>query len=139
MFLKTELLDEFMVNASVRRYEEPTVAEDQVLLRCAKIVNEESLELVEALGFREDSGSIIREHAMPSLRHVLKEAIDNMYVTLYTLKALGFSEQMIQKAWDLVAINNNAKFGEGSTKRPGDGKVIPPPGFVKEDLRSLLP
>lgn len=138
--IDTTRLDLFMERAGVRRFESPQIPNDETILRCAKIVSEESRELCEAIGYVVNpSGDLARTIAMPSLREVAKESVDLIYVAVYTMKAFGFSEAMIQEAWKLVADNNDAKFGEGSTRRPLDGKVIPPPGFVKEDLRSLIP
>lgn len=136
--IDTKRLDLFMERAKVPIYEQPTIPGDEVILRCAKLVAEESQELVEAIGFKSGPGGLIRTHGMPCLRHVMKEAIDNLYVTIYTLRAFGFSHDLIKQAWELVCNNNDAKFGEGSTRRALDGKVIPPPGFVKEDLSSLI-
>ena len=131
------LLDTFMKLAGVKFFESPTRPDDQTILRCAKIVREESEELIVELGYKDTGGTLIREFGTPNLRKVAKEAIDVIYVALYTLRAFGFQWKDIAEAWRLVAENNNAKFGEGSSRRPGDGKVIPPPGFVKEKLDSL--
>ena len=130
-------LDLFMERAGVRRFEQPQIPDDVTILRCAKIVSEESRELVADLGYTVNPmGDIIRHHGMPPLRGVLKEAIDVIYVSIYTMKAFGFSDEMIARAWALVCDNNDAKFGPGSSRRAVDGKVIPPPGFQKNMIFS---
>lgn len=129
-----EDLKAFMLKAGVRVPGTPEIPDDVTILRCAKIVREEAIELVEALGYDD---KLQRHHSQPSVRAVAKEAIDTIYVSLYTLVAFGLGNY-VQDCWDAVANNNLQKFGEGSTRREGDGKVIPPPGFVKETLENII-
>lgn len=111
-----------------------------LFLRCAKLIAEESDEAIAELGFeRLGNGSLGQRFGQPSVRKTAKECIDVIYVAVYTLYALGLSDETIKQAWDLVCKNNLAKFGEGHSFREGDGKLLPPPGFVKENLSSLIP
>jgi predicted HAD superfamily Cof-like phosphohydrolase len=142
---------EFMQKAlqACRLLPEVPPLEERVLR--AKLITEEALETVKALGF---SPRVFLKHAgagsvpvelndmifvpdrEPSLEEIADGCADVMVVTTGTLIACGIPDLPLLK---IVDENNLTKVGPGSKIR-SDGKVLKPEGYVgpQKEIRALL-
>ena len=130
---------------------EPTIPDESTRLLRAKLIMEECLETIEALGFYPclvgiDSHGDREEYSLdeykmsfpaygsPDLTEIADGCADISVVTIGTLSACGIKDQPILETVDE---NNLTKFGEGSYRRD-DGKWMKPPDFVGPDLVGCL-
>lgn len=113
----------------------PTIPSHEVLRLRAKLILEEALETVQALGFEADvvfHGDFVRPPQ--NLVGILDGCADLSVVTIGTLSACGVPDIELL---ELVDANNLAKFGPGGYRRD-DGKWIKPPGHKAPDIAGLL-
>jgi predicted HAD superfamily Cof-like phosphohydrolase len=110
-----------------------------VLRLRARLILEEALETIDALGYRvRDPELLVRERpGVLDLVEIVDGCCDIMVVTTGTLSACGVSDLPVQLAVD---INNLAKFG-GDGRLDEYGKWVKPsdhqPPNLKEVLRAL--
>ena len=111
----------------------------------AKLILEEALETIDALGFdvttskneggeTPDSFGLSEHENGPSLIEIADGCADVSVVTMGTLLACGIGDEDLLK---LVDENNLAKFGPGGHRRE-DGKWVKPPGHQPPDIAGLL-
>ncbi len=128
----------------------PTVPDDKTILLRARLMMEEVLETIHAMGVfvyclndnETDMGysdvfmsCLDFEKLAPSnIVEVADGCADVSVVTIGTASAFGIGMAPILKAVDE---NNLAKFGPGHSYRE-DGKLIKPPGHKPPDLKSIL-
>lgn len=137
-------VDQFMEMAKQELPETPCIPSEEVRILRAKLILEEALETIEALGVSvfDDVGEImvsmdgLRFHPWgePNLVKIVDGCADIAVVTTGTLSACGISEAPMQR---LVDENNLAKFGPGHQLRE-DGKLIKPPGHRPPDFGMAL-
>lgn len=125
----------------------PTIPSPEVRALRARLILEEALETIDALGCEVVSGDQIKHYLItakalksgaviitpthdPDLTEIVDGCADIMVVTTGTLSACGVKDAVPQR---LVDENNLAKFGPGHTIRE-DGKLIKPPGHKPPDL-----
>lgn len=131
----------------------PTIPSPEVRALRARLILEEALETIDALGCTVtanvagmEMGEMIYEkitakglkagHVVikaehdPDLTEIVDGCCDVMVVTTGTLSACGVNDAQPQR---MVDENNLAKFGPGHTIRE-DGKLIKPPGHKAPDL-----
>lgn len=120
--------------------EMPTQAERELR---ARLILEEALETIEALGFEvmvdersalSLNGVLFDSCLKPDLEEIADGCADLSVVTTGTLLACGIADVPLLK---LVDENNLAKFGEGHSWSP-EGKLLKPPGHKKPDIAGLL-
>ncbi len=126
-------VDEFMRLAKQDLPQKPTLPAENVLKLRAKLILEECLETIAALGFRVEDGLLVSS-GPPNLVEIVDGCCDIAVVTTGTLSACGIPDLPFQRA---VNENNLAKFGPGHSIRE-DGKLIKPPGHRPPDIRKLL-
>lgn len=122
----------------------PTIPDASVRTLRAKLILEEALEAVEALGIIVNTDYIhirrdnlvfrVNPNAQLDLSEIIKECCDIAVVTTGTLSACGVKDRVPNK---LVDENNLQKFGPGHSYRP-DGKLIKPPNHPKPDINAEI-
>lgn len=141
-------IEQFMRKAGQKIPIAPSVPTDDVIILRARLVMEETLELLEAMGVSVSVNDVscsppivmknlqfyLEPERWISLADVAKEAADLSVVTIGTLTACGIHDVQLLK---VVDDNNLDKFGPGSYCGP-DGKWIKPPGHTKPDIYTLL-
>jgi predicted HAD superfamily Cof-like phosphohydrolase len=137
-------IDTFMRAAKQNLPEEPTLPDAVVRQLRAKLILEEALETIEALGF--GIGVEVGDHAITmrnvrfyatSVGNLLKIAdgcADLSVVTIGTLSACGICDHDLLMEVDR---NNLNKFGPGHTIRE-DGKLVKPPGHKPPNILEVL-
>ena len=141
-------VDEFMSLAKQERPSKPTVPSEQVRILRAKLILEEALETIDALGctlntkfvgavttteFKLGIAEISATHE-PDLVDIVDGCCDVIVVTTGTLSACGVDDLVPQM---LVDQNNLDKFGPGHSYR-ADGKLVKPPNHKAPDLQGEL-
>lgn len=124
----------------------PTIPSEEIRLLRAKLILEEALETIEALGVRAaihvadgefvDIVDDLQFYAVgePNLEEIIDGCCDIKVVTTGTLVACGIPDVMFQEEVDN---NNLAKFGPGHTIRE-DGKLVKPPNHTPPKIAELL-
>ena len=120
----------------------PTIPDEGTRLLRAKLIMEEALETVRALGFSphvttgiiDEDALFFRSDGDADLVAIADGCADISVVTIGTLSACGISDNPILTEVDK---NNLTKFGPGSYRRE-DGKWMKPPDFVGPDLVKVL-
>ena len=144
---------EFMLRAGQACPLVPTVPDEKTRVLRARLMLEEVLETIAALGvevtFNPDpGGSMFSDHThdikFEALKFEARGEVDMVevadgcadvaVVTTGTLIALGIPDVELQEAVD---VNNLAKFGPGG-RRDDNGKWIKPPGHKPPNVRGLL-
>lgn len=137
-------VEAFMELAKQELPNSPTEPSESVRLLRAKLIFEEALETITALGFSismdasslMEPGVVFAFHACDSFNMV--EAVDGCcdlsVVTIGTLSALGVADAPLIETVDR---NNLDKFGPGHTIRE-DGKLVKPPGHKPPDITAEL-
>lgn len=138
-------IEKFMQLAGQDTPKRPVEPSEEIRVLRAKLIIEEALETVKALGvditlakmsFLENEDDFeygISEHPFDMIE-VADGVADISVVSIGTLIACGITDEKLLK---LVDKNNLAKFGEGHSFRE-DGKLIKPPGHKPPDIRKLL-
>jgi len=139
-----KLVELFMYRACQAVPEAPCIPDASVRSLRARLILEEALETIAALGCTlQVNGSRIDSHiskfeVVPDgpvdLVEVVDGCCDIRVVTTGTLSACGVADDEVQT---LVDLSNLAKFGPGHTIRE-DGKLIKPLDWVAPDLRLAL-
>lgn len=154
--MKTEhqqRVEQFMANAKQEVPACPTVPDEKTRRFRAKIILEEALETVEALGFYvtiKDQGTYeqlvsidkcdfpsefaTKASLEPNLIEIVDGCADISVVTTGTLSACGVSDEAVLQEVDQ---NNLSKFGPGSYKRE-DGKWMKPPTWKPPQIKEIL-
>jgi predicted HAD superfamily Cof-like phosphohydrolase len=130
-------VDEFMNKAKQETPDTPTIPSEDVRLLRAKLIFEECMETVAAMGVEVitlEEGSVFRIVGPCDIVEVADGCADIAVVTTGTLSAFGIADYGIQK---LVDQNNLDKFGPGHSFRE-DGKLEKPPGHKPPDILSEL-
>jgi predicted HAD superfamily Cof-like phosphohydrolase len=142
-------IDEFMEKAGQELPADPILPDEKVRTLRARLILEEALETVVALGFmahveiidtKEDGVEgkchevSLFEFGEPNLVEIADGCADISVVTIGTLSACGISDNALL---EVVDVSNLAKFGPGGHRRE-DGKWIKPPDWVKPDIAGLL-
>lgn len=142
-------VEEFMELAKQELPNSPTEPSVEVRLLRAKLILEEALETIQALGvaiFIEGyRANLLYEMTTATGCHLaacdpfnMVEAVDGCcdlsVVTIGTLSALGVADAPLIEAVDR---NNLEKFGPGHTIRE-DGKLVKPPGHKPPDITAEL-
>lgn len=128
---------EFMDKAGQITSLEPRVPSSEERVLRAKLIFEEAIETIRALGVDYVDGQPIDlgvEHY--NILEVLDGACDITVVTNGTLIACGLTN-VFPEALRRVNENNLTKVGEGSYLRE-DGKVMKPPNYKPVNLKDLI-
>lgn len=123
---------------------EPTIPNEDVRKLRAKLIMEECLETIDALGVvirNNSANNYIYEDALefiadgePNLVEIADGCADISVVTIGTLSACGIEDNDLL---EVVDANNLTKFGPGSYRRD-DGKWMKPPDFVGPDIEGII-
>ena len=134
-----------MRNAGQITPDSPKMPDADVRERQARLILEEALETVEALGFlvrsyRPDAyigprlTDIDLERMDPNLVEIADGCADMSVVAMGTLLSCGIDDVELLKEVDE---SNLRKFGEGSYRRE-DGKWMKPPGWEPPNIQGVL-
>ena len=142
-------IERFMWLADQPVPKKPAMPSPKVRLLRAKLILEEALETVKALGFRVgiidtplegfftgiEIGKLkLRSDFNPDLMEIVDGCCDLSVVTIGTLSACGVPDlQFLEEVDD----NNLAKFGPGGHRRE-DGKWVKPPDHQPPQIQQLL-
>ncbi len=149
-------IDEFMHHAKQDLPEKPTIPAQKIRGLRAKLILEEAIETISALGFDlwyepancsyesssyhyvlpeflEITPKIISEEHI-SLEEIADGCADLSVVTIGTLSACGIADTPLL---NLIDENNLSKFDGGETIR-ADGKLIKSPNWKAPDIKGLL-
>lgn len=137
-------VEQLMIRSKQTVPNTPTTPDESVRILRAKLILEEALEAVEALGIivntdyihirRDNLGFTAIPGAQLDLSEIAKECCDISVVTIGTLSACGIKDLIPQQ---LVDENNLGKFGPGHSYRP-DGKLVKPPNYPKPDIKNEI-
>lgn len=135
-------VDEFMTRAGQHLPDKPTIPDAATRILRAKLIMEEAMETIEAMGVEiESDGALFCSKYLKyfttnkvDIVGVVDGCCDIAVVTTGTLSAFGISNVNPQR---LVDESNLAKFGEGGHCRE-DGKWIKPPNWQAPDLLGEL-
>ena len=129
-------VEQFMRLAEQEIPNTPTIPDSKVLELRARLIMEECLETVRAMGFDVYTGAQkidkvwFRKEAGCDLIEVADGCADISVVTIGTLSAFGIKDQ---KLLEEVDAHNLSKFGPGGYKDEG-GKWIKPKDLKKPDI-----
>lgn len=149
-----ENIEDFMDKASQDLPEKPTIPDEKIRELRAKLILEEAIETIEALGFNiymdgtvdyECGGSIVTFNSVGlkfkqkseediNLAEIADGCADLSVVTMGTLSACGIADTPLL---DLIDENNLSKFDGKETIRE-DGKLIKSPNWKAPDIKGLL-
>lgn len=139
-------VEEFMRLAGQEVPKSPALPSLEVRRLRAKLILEEALETIHALGFSInadflDSRKLENAYCLelvdvgdPNLEEIIDGCCDIKVVTTGTLSACGLPDDLFQEEVDN---NNLAKFGPGHSRR-SDGKLIKPPDHKPPKIKELL-
>ena len=138
-------VEKFMKLAGQEMPDTPKIPSLEVRELRAKLIFEECLETITALGFavftlneRVDGKTVYKptffENEKPNLTKIADGCADISVVTIGTLIACGIHDKELLECVDE---NNLAKFGEGHSIRE-DGKLIKPPNHQPPDIAKIL-
>ena len=132
-------VEKFMAHAAQDVPGVPVVPSLSVRELRARLILEEALETITALGFivvksKKGDGLEVFASGEPNLIEIVDGCADVSVVTIGTLSACGVHDAPIL---ELVDNNNLAKFGPGSHRRK-DGKWEKPPGHKPPDILEAL-
>lgn len=136
-------VEEFMRKAGQEVPSSPTIPDDDIRLLRAKLIMEEALETIKALGVEMeiDARGVydVRDiefyaHDRVDIVEVVDGCCDIIVVTTGTLSSFGVADIDFQLAIDK---SNLAKFAEGGYRR-ADGKWVKPPDWTAPPIAELL-
>lgn len=130
-------IENFMIGAKQEVPTKQIVPSSEVRILRAKLIYEECMETITALGIDFIMGKFIdagEEHYNPL--GVLDGGCDVSVVTNGTLIACGL-HTVFPEALYRVDNNNLSKVGPGAVWRE-DGKLLKPPGYIPVDLTDLI-
>ncbi|GIV57641.1 MAG: hypothetical protein KatS3mg042_0554 [Rhodothermaceae bacterium] len=139
---------EFMQKAGQETPDAPTIPDAETRLLRAKLILEEALETVKALGVgvrvtTDDGTEVDFNHVdhldfvaqgEPDLEGVVDGCADISVVTIGTLIAFGIDDEPVLEEVDRA---NLRKFAPGSYRRE-DGKWMKPPGWTPPDILGVI-
>ena len=133
---------DFMRKAKQEIPNSPTLPEFVILRLRAKLIAEEAIELINALGFTlfckgvkvEFQNLKLHHEFGPDILGIMDGCGDLSVVTIGTLASCGIPDIPVL---ELIDENNLAKFGPGHSIDP-NGKLIKPPDHQPPDLDKLL-
>ncbi len=119
-----------------------TIPDEKIRILRAKLILEEALETVDALGVSvEIEGTLLTEEGLQysapgevDLKEVVDGCADISVVTIGTLISFGIDDDPILQEVDA---SNLRKFSEGSYRRD-DGKWMKPPGWTPPDIMGAI-
>ena len=135
-------IEQFMRLAKQRVPQLPEMPSEKTRELRAKLIMEEALETIDALGVdvtcgntyvSKDNVHLFATHP-PNLVEIADGCADISVVTIGTLSACGIPDQGLL---EMVDKNNLEKRGNGSYIRP-DGKLVKPPNHKPPDIRGWL-
>jgi predicted HAD superfamily Cof-like phosphohydrolase len=132
---------EFMNLAGQDTPQKAIMPSEEVRMLRAKLILEECLETIRALGMdikcnsceKTDDVRLVYSRE-PNLEEILDGCADISVVTIGTLCACGIDDTELLKAVDQ---NNLDKFGPGHQIRE-DGKLVKPPGHKPPNIKSIM-
>lgn len=134
-------IEQFMRLAKQETPNSPKIPSRDVLKLRAKLIFEEALETINALGMTLEADrdcrytfQIVDEGKEPDLIEVVDGICDISVVSYGTLISLGVTDKEVI---ELVDNNNLAKFGPGHTIRD-DGKLVKPPNHQPPDIAKVI-
>lgn len=135
-----ERVELFMAKAGQAVPDRPTIPDEETCRLRAKLILEEAMETIEALGFQvvmkpfDGEIEIGRKTHEPDLEQVVDGCADIQVVTTGTLSAFGVADADI-----MIEVDNNnlSKFGPGGYRRE-DGKWMKPPTWTPPDIKGIL-
>ena len=133
---------EFMQKVGQDTPEGAVIPDEKIRILRAKLILEEALETVAAMGVTVHVGGqeVAEEelvYAAPNdvdLKEVVDGCADISVVTIGTLIAFGVDDEPVLEEVDA---SNLRKFGEGSYRRE-DGKWMKPPGWTPPDIMGAI-
>lgn len=133
---------EFMQKVGQDTPEGAIIPDAKIRILRAKLILEEALETVEALGVTvQHQGHQITEEGLEydapnpvDLKEVVDGCADISVVTIGTLIAFGVDDEPVLEEVDA---SNLRKFGPGSYRRE-DGKWMKPPGWTPPDIMAAV-
>lgn len=128
-------IEEFMRLAGQDVPKSPTIPSEDVRLLRAKLILEEAIETIGALGFQLSEKELqIIPYGECNILEVMDGCADISVVTIGTLSAFGVSDYGVLTEVDNA---NLRKFEPGSYKRE-DGKWVKPPNWTGPDIQGIL-
>lgn len=130
-------VEEFMRLAGQDVPSKPTIPDAETRLLRAKLIFEEAIETIEALGFaviHQGGETTFDDVYGPNMVEVADGCADIKVVTTGTLSAFGLPDVELQKMIDEA---NLRKFGPGGHRRD-DGKWIKPPDWKAPDIKGWI-
>jgi predicted HAD superfamily Cof-like phosphohydrolase len=143
----------FMLRAKQAAPTKPMVPDEKTRILRAKLIFEEAMETIDALGVTvsiqskrsgicsaqnvnhdEDVEYLFQATREPNLVEIVDGCADISVVTIGTLLACGVEDVPVLECVDA---SNLGKFGPGHSYRE-DGKLIKSPDFVKPDFKDVL-
>ncbi|MDA0683314.1 MAG: hypothetical protein O2797_07415 [Bacteroidetes bacterium] len=133
---------DFMQRVGQDTPEKATIPDEGIRILRAKLILEEALETVAALGVTvHASGAEVLEEGLEytapnavDLKEVVDGCADISVVTIGTLIAFGIDDEPVLEEVDA---SNLRKFSEGSYRRE-DGKWMKPPGWTPPDIMGAI-
>ena len=138
-----ERIEKFMRKAGQELPDRPLIPTAEVRKLRARLILEEALETVAALGYDVYAGDMVKvdmdssefySRHSPDLVGIVDGCCDLSVVTIGTLSACGIPDIPVLT---LVDYNNLEKFGEGGYRDEG-GKWIKPPDHGPPDIEGFL-
>lgn len=134
-------VEEFMRRAGQDVPSKPTLPDAETRLARAKLIVEEAMETVDALGCwlawndeTEWYEAALSPYREPDLIKIIDGCIDTIVVSTGTLSACGVPDTPFRIEVDAA---NLRKF-EGDAHRDANGKWVKPTGFVGPDIAGVL-
>ena len=132
----------FMQKVGQATPEIATIPDSKIRILRAKLILEEALETVEALGVHVhiegvellEEGLVYSASDTVNMQEVADGCADISVVTIGTLIAFGIDDEPLLEEVDA---SNLRKFGEGSYRRE-DGKWMKPPGWTPPDIMAAI-
>jgi len=127
----------FMRFAGQDTPEKAALPSAEILKLRAKLIYEEAMETIHALGFsvkHTENGEEFIQDKEPDLVEIADGCADISVVTVGTLIACGIDDVELL---EMVDKNNLDKFGPGHHIRE-DGKLVKPPGHQPPDIAKIL-
>jgi predicted HAD superfamily Cof-like phosphohydrolase len=127
-------INEFMRLAGQELPDKPCVPSFEVRKLRARLILEEALETIHALGFQVLDGMHIAPSGEPNLIEIIDGCCDVSVVTIGTLSACGIPDGVFLNEVDQ---SNLRKFGPGGRRRE-DGKWLKSSDWVPPDIAGIL-
>ncbi len=118
----------------------PTIAAEKIRILRAKLILEETVEFIDALGLRlswKKNNVILKQVKEPDLVKIADAIADLEVINKGSAVAFGIDSE---KFFNLVMDNNMTKLVNGKPLKRADGKILKPDGYkpVTEEIKKLL-